>query len=145
MAFVRSSKFRHVFGTAAKRDQCYDNLRISKSPHESNMSAVNCKFLAVVLEAQGGGAFFVAPLTKVSSLGIERHSCCTSCIFFLQTRVVKTCSLGTCVNRLDFAPDSLIRFGFGRARKNASSELASMSGHPAKAHSCCSFAHVWAL
>lgn len=73
-SFVRSSKFRHVFGTAAKQDKCYDNLRISKSPHESNMSAVNSKFLAVVLEAQGGGAFFVAPLSKVISLAWYRAS-----------------------------------------------------------------------
>ena len=62
---VRSSKFRHVFGTASKRDKCYDNIRISKSPHDSNMSAVNKKFLAVILESQGGGAFLVAPLAKV--------------------------------------------------------------------------------
>lgn len=68
--FVRSSKFRHVFGTAHKADKCYDNIKITKSPHESNMSSVNSKFVAVVLEAQGGGAFFVAPLSKVNSLGV---------------------------------------------------------------------------
>ena len=66
MAFVRSSKFRHVFGTAFKRDKCYDNIRITKSPHDTNMCSVNGKFVAVVLEAQGGGAFFVAPLDAVS-------------------------------------------------------------------------------
>ena len=63
--FVRSSKFRHVFGTAAKRDKCYDNIRITKGPHESNMSSVNQKFLAVVVEVQGGGSFLVLPLEKV--------------------------------------------------------------------------------
>lgn len=30
------------------------------------MSDVNSKFIAVVLESQGGGAFLVAPLSKVS-------------------------------------------------------------------------------
>ena len=63
--FVRSSKFRHVFGTPKKKDQCYDNVRLTKSPWESNMSDVNGKFLAVVLESQGGGAFLVCPLGKV--------------------------------------------------------------------------------
>ena len=67
--FVRSSKFRHVFGTPSKRDKCYDNIRISKSPWDSNMSSVNSKFLAVVLEAQGGGSFMVCPLDKVLSDG----------------------------------------------------------------------------
>ena len=63
--FVRYSKFRHVFGTPYKREKCYDNIKITKSPHDSNMCAVNGKFLAVVLEAQGGGAFLVVPLSKV--------------------------------------------------------------------------------
>ena len=63
--FVRHSKYRHVFGTPYKREKCYDNIRITKSPHDSNMCAVNGKFLAVVLEAQGGGAFLVVPLSKV--------------------------------------------------------------------------------
>ena len=62
---VRSSKFRHVFGTPAKKDQWYDNIRVTNSPHESNMSAVNAKFIAVVTEVQGGGSFLVLPLEKV--------------------------------------------------------------------------------
>ena len=65
MAFVRTSKYRHIFGTPYKPDKSYANIKITKSPHESNMCAVNIKFLAVVLEAQGGGAFMVAPLSKV--------------------------------------------------------------------------------
>lgn len=67
MSFVRSSKFRHVFGTPFKKEKCYDGVRITKSPHDSSMCAVNGKFLAVVLESQGGGAFLVAPLEKVRS------------------------------------------------------------------------------
>lgn len=67
MAFVRSSKYRHVFGTPAKKDLCYDNIKVTKTPHESLMCAVNKKFVAVVLESQGGGAFIVAPITEVSA------------------------------------------------------------------------------
>ena len=74
---VRSSKFRHVFGTDFKRDKCYDGIRITKAPHESNMCSVNGKFFAVVLEAQGGGAFMVAPLTAVS---IHMYSSITNLI-----------------------------------------------------------------
>ena len=62
---VRSSKFRHVFGTPAKGDLCYNNVKITKAPWESNMCAVNSKFVAVVLESQGGGAFTVIPVEKV--------------------------------------------------------------------------------
>lgn len=62
---VRTSKFRHVFGQAFKREQCYDNIRITKNSWDSNFCAINPKFLAIVIEAAGGGAFLVLPLNKV--------------------------------------------------------------------------------
>ena len=62
--YVRSSKFRHVYGELLK-DKCYDNIKISKSPWDSNKSDVNGKFLAVILESQRGGAFTVLPLSQV--------------------------------------------------------------------------------
>lgn len=63
---VRSSKFRHVYGSALKREQCYDNIRVSKSSWDSTFCAVNPKFLAIIVESAGGGAFIVLPLNKVS-------------------------------------------------------------------------------
>jgi len=63
---VRQSKFRHVFGQALKRDQCYDNIRITKSSWDSTFCAVNPKYIAIVTEAAGGGSFLVLPLDKVS-------------------------------------------------------------------------------
>ena len=62
---VRQSKFRHVFGQALKRDQCYDNIRITKSSWDSTFCAVNPKYVAIINEAAGGGAFLVLPLEKV--------------------------------------------------------------------------------
>jgi len=62
---VRPSKFRHVFGQALKRDQCYDNIRITKSSWDSTFCAVNPKYIAIVTEAAGGGAFLVLSLDKV--------------------------------------------------------------------------------
>ena len=59
---VRSSKFRHVYGTPAKRPKCYENVKITRSAHDSNFCAVNPKFLAVVIEVGGGGSFLVLPL-----------------------------------------------------------------------------------
>lgn len=63
---VRNSKFRHVFGQAMRREQGYDNIRITKNSWDSNFCAVNPKFVAIVIEAAGGGAFLVLPLNKVS-------------------------------------------------------------------------------
>lgn len=63
---VRSSKFRHVFGQPAKADQCYEDVRVSQNTWDSGFCAVNPKFVALICEASGGGAFLVLPLSKVS-------------------------------------------------------------------------------
>ncbi|XP_069615740.1 coronin-1C isoform X1 [Ranitomeya imitator] len=61
---VRQSKFRHVFGQAVKNDQCYDDIRVSRVTWDSSFCAVNPKFVAIIIEASGGGAFLVLPLQK---------------------------------------------------------------------------------
>ncbi|KAG9508558.1 Coronin-6, partial [Fragariocoptes setiger] len=68
---VRNSKFRHVFGQAAKKEQCYDNIRITKNSWDSNFCAANPKFLAVVTEAAGGGAFLVVPINKTGRIDVN--------------------------------------------------------------------------
>ncbi|XP_033208000.1 coronin-6 isoform X2 [Belonocnema kinseyi] len=68
---VRSSKFRHVYGTALKREQCYDNIRVSKSSWDSTFCAVNPKFLAIIVESAGGGAFIVLPHNKVGRISAD--------------------------------------------------------------------------
>lgn len=65
---VRNSKFRHVFGQALRKEQCYDNIRITKNSWDSNFCAVNPKFLAIVTEAAGGGAFLVIPLKQTGKI-----------------------------------------------------------------------------
>ncbi|GFO43244.1 coronin [Plakobranchus ocellatus] len=69
--FLRKSKFRHVFGTPYKRDQCYDGLRITRTSWESTYCCVNPKFVAVITEAAGGGSFLVLPLDKVGRQDIN--------------------------------------------------------------------------
>ena len=67
MAFkMRSSKFRHVYGSPFRKEQSYENLRITRSAHDSSFCAVNPKNLAVVTESAGGGAFVVLPVERVS-------------------------------------------------------------------------------
>ncbi|XP_070706619.1 coronin-1C-A-like isoform X2 [Pempheris klunzingeri] len=61
---VRQSKFRHVFGQAVRNDQCYDDIRVSRVTWDSSFCAVNPKFVAIIIEASGGGAFLVLPLQK---------------------------------------------------------------------------------
>ena len=59
---IRSSKFKHVYGTPAKKNKCYDNIKITRNAGDSSFCAVNPKFLAVVVEVGGGGSFVVLPL-----------------------------------------------------------------------------------
>ncbi|RAK96750.1 coronin [Aspergillus ibericus CBS 121593] len=66
--FVRSSKYRHVFGRSTKKEQCYDNLRVSRNAWDTNLVKANPKYLSVNWEAGGGGAFAVIPLEERGKL-----------------------------------------------------------------------------
>ncbi|KAL2852016.1 hypothetical protein BJY01DRAFT_208706 [Aspergillus pseudoustus] len=66
--FVRSSKYRHVFGRSTRKEQCYDNLRISRNAWDTNLVKVNPRYLSVNWEAGGGGAFAVIPLEERGKL-----------------------------------------------------------------------------
>ncbi|BCR89326.1 coronin [Aspergillus chevalieri] len=66
--FVRSSKYRHVFGRPTKKEQCYDNLRVSANAFDTNLVKVNPRYLSVNWEAGGGGAFAVIPLHERGKL-----------------------------------------------------------------------------
>ncbi|XP_019937575.2 coronin-1C-A isoform X2 [Paralichthys olivaceus] len=65
---VRQSKFRHVFGQAVRNDQCYDDIRVSRVTWDSSFCAVNPKFVAIIIDASGGGAFLVLPLLKTGRI-----------------------------------------------------------------------------
>ncbi|KAF2629405.1 coronin-6 [Macroventuria anomochaeta] len=62
--FVRASKYRHVFGKGTKKEQCYDNLRISKNAWDTNLIKANPEYISVNWEASGGGAFAVIPIEE---------------------------------------------------------------------------------
>ncbi|KAK7096473.1 hypothetical protein V1264_005768 [Littorina saxatilis] len=71
MAFkIRSSKFRHVFGSPCRKEHCYENVRITRNAHDSSFCAVNPKSLAVVTESAGGGAFVVLPVERTGRVDI---------------------------------------------------------------------------
>jgi hypothetical protein len=58
---VRSSKFRHVFGTVAKREDCFDELKVTRTAWDSNYCAGNPLYVGVLWESGGGGSFIVLP------------------------------------------------------------------------------------
>jgi len=68
---VRQSKFRHVFGKEEKKDAGFDGVKISRNAWDSPFCSVNTKFISVVLEAQGGGAFMVIPLEKTGRVDLN--------------------------------------------------------------------------
>ncbi|MCJ8730145.1 hypothetical protein PDJAM_G00180820 [Pangasius djambal] len=64
----RSSKFRHVFGKAATKENCYDGVPITHSVHDNHLCAVNPRFLAVITECAGGGAFLVLSISHTGKV-----------------------------------------------------------------------------
>ncbi|KAE8292146.1 hypothetical protein D5F01_LYC09512 [Larimichthys crocea] len=73
---VRQSKFRHVFGQAVKNDQCYDDIRVSRVTWDSALCSVNPKFVALIVDASGGGAFLVLPLHKTGRIDKSYPTVC---------------------------------------------------------------------
>lgn len=72
----RSSKFRHVFGKAATKENCFDGVPITRSVQDNSFCAINPRFLAVITECAGGGAFLVLSVHHVSictSHQVHRH------------------------------------------------------------------------
>ncbi|CAL4059815.1 unnamed protein product, partial [Meganyctiphanes norvegica] len=65
---IRHSKFRHVYGKGARKDQCYENVLITQKSHDTAACAANPKFVATVVEVAGGGAFIVLPLEKTGRI-----------------------------------------------------------------------------
>jgi coronin-1B/1C/6 len=58
----------HVFGQSSRREQCYDNLRISNNAWDTNLVKANPKYLSVNWQASGGGAFAVIPVDERGKL-----------------------------------------------------------------------------
>jgi len=68
---VRSSKYRHIFGQAMRKELCYDGLKITKSTQDGQFCAANNKFVAVCCAAAGGGAFIVLTHTETGRVDIN--------------------------------------------------------------------------
>ncbi|KIW35274.1 uncharacterized protein PV07_01978 [Cladophialophora immunda] len=66
--FVRSSKYRHVFGRPTRKEQCYDNVRVSKNAWDTNLIKANPEYLALNWDSSGGGAFAVIPTKEKGRL-----------------------------------------------------------------------------
>lgn len=62
MAFVRASSFRHVFGTAAKNEGCYTDMK-PEVVGQAGALACNHKYFASALSG-GGGPIVITPLSQ---------------------------------------------------------------------------------
>jgi len=62
--FVRSSKYRHVFGTAPKKENAFDGVKVSRSAWDSNKVKCNPKYVGVQWESGGGGAVAILNVEK---------------------------------------------------------------------------------
>ncbi|KAF8923076.1 hypothetical protein EDD21DRAFT_391968 [Dissophora ornata] len=66
--FVRPSKYRHVYGTVARRELSYDNVKVSGNAWDTNLIKVNPKFFSLNWNSSGGGAFAVIPLSMTGKI-----------------------------------------------------------------------------
>lgn len=98
MAFIRSSKYRHVFGTASRKDACYENFRVTNCAFEGTFIAANKKFIAFCVEVGGGGAFCVVNTDKTGrqDVNLPKVSAHKEYILDLQWNPFNDNMLATC-------------------------------------------------
>lgn len=65
---VRTSKFRHVFGTGSKKEACYDGVNVSLDSNDWHLVKANTQYLSIHWDSAGGGAFLVHPHTSIGRL-----------------------------------------------------------------------------
>ncbi|SNX84006.1 probable CRN1 - a coronin, that promotes actin polymerization and crosslinking to microtubules [Melanopsichium pennsylvanicum] len=66
--FVRPSKYRHVYPNVAKKEHCYENVKVSNNAWDTNLVAANGKYISINWNASGGGAFAVLPINRPGKL-----------------------------------------------------------------------------
>eukprot|EP01120_Amphizonella_sp_Union-15-10_P015472 TRINITY_DN7973_c0_g3_i1.p1 TRINITY_DN7973_c0_g3~~TRINITY_DN7973_c0_g3_i1.p1 ORF type:complete len:475 (+),score=127.33 TRINITY_DN7973_c0_g3_i1:48-1427(+) len=66
--FVRTSKYRHVFGKASRNEDSYLGVKLTKNAWDSNYIKVNPQAIAMCWETGGGGAVGIIPLSKTGRL-----------------------------------------------------------------------------
>ncbi|KAJ8403647.1 hypothetical protein AAFF_G00349730 [Aldrovandia affinis] len=72
----RSSKFRHVFGKASTKENCYDGVPITRSVQDNHFCAINPRFVAVITECAGGGAFLVISIHHIGKVDPHHPRVC---------------------------------------------------------------------
>lgn len=66
--FVRPSKYRHVYPNVAKKEACYENVKVSNNAWDTNLVAANGKYISINWNSSGGGAFAVLPINRPGKL-----------------------------------------------------------------------------
>ncbi|TRY60277.1 hypothetical protein DNTS_009653 [Danionella cerebrum] len=62
--------FGHVIGKAVEKWRCYCSLSITQCVQDNHLCAVNPRFVAVVTECTGGGAFLVIPINYCGRVSV---------------------------------------------------------------------------
>ncbi|KAK0452822.1 uncharacterized protein EV420DRAFT_1558479 [Desarmillaria tabescens] len=60
--FVRASKYRHVFEQSGKKDQGFENVKVTGSAWDTNVISASAEYISINWNASGGGAFAILPL-----------------------------------------------------------------------------------
>jgi coronin-1B/1C/6 len=66
--FVRTSKYRHVFAAAPRKETVRDGVKLTKNAWDSNFVTVNPQWVAVSWQVGGGGAVGIINVNTVSKL-----------------------------------------------------------------------------
>jgi len=66
--FVRTSKYRHVFAAAPRKEAVWDGVKLTKNAWDSNFVTVNPSYVAIAWQVGGGGAVGIINVDVVHKL-----------------------------------------------------------------------------
>jgi coronin-1B/1C/6 len=66
--FVRTSKYRHVFAAAPRKEATWDGVKLTKNAWDSNFVSVNPQYVAIAWQVGGGGAIGIVNVNVVCKL-----------------------------------------------------------------------------
>ncbi|KAI5626232.1 coronin-2B isoform X1, partial [Silurus asotus] len=125
----RSSKFRNVYGKVGNREHCFEGIPITKNVHDNHFCAVNSKFLAIVTESAGGGAFIIIPVIQSGRIDPHHPKVCGHQGNVLDIKwnpfhenIIASCSEDSSVMRIWEIPD-------GGLKRNMTEAILELYGH----------------
>jgi len=131
---VRASKFRHIFGTGAKKEACFIGTKLTNSAWDSNFIACSTTHFAMAWASAGGGVYAVFDINKPGKLAsVPLVSVHKSAVLDLDFNPFNESLIASCSEDCNVCITGIPE---GGVTENISTPLQTLQGHRRKVGTC---------